>query len=65
MATCLVYSIHIGGAKDCVFYDCYEITLFINGEGPHLLSIVKQTMNSTETDFEGFCQGHMDECKTT
>ena len=42
-----------------------KLHLFINGEGPHFLSIVKQTMNSTEIKFEGFCQGDIDECKAT
>ena len=65
MAACWVDPMNIGGASDCVFNDCYGITLFINEEGPHLLTIVKQTMNSIQSEFGGFFQGHMDECKTT
>ena len=42
-----------------VFCDCYDITLLIKGEGPHLLATGRQTMNSVWTNKVVFFQGHM------
>ena len=60
MATCWVDPMHIGRARDCVFMT-YEITLFIVGEGPHLLAIVEQTMDFDQTICAMFFQGNNNE----
>ena len=61
MTTCWVDPLHIGGTKDCVFYDCCEITLFTVGEGPHLLAIMEQTMDFDQTKCAMFFHGHNNE----
>ena len=61
MATYWVDPLHTAGARDCVFYDCYEIMLFTVGEGPHLLAIVEQTMDFDQTKCAMFFQGHNSE----
>ena len=45
----------------CFFFDCPDITLLIEGEGPHLLADGRQTMNSVLTNKVVFFQGHMSE----
>ena len=49
----------IGGTVGHVFCDCPDITLLIEGEGPHLLANGRQTMNSVLTNKVVFFQGHM------
>ena len=49
----------IGGTVGHVFCDCFDITLLIKGEGPHLLTDGRQTMNSVWTNKVVFFQGHM------
>ena len=46
VASCYKILTFIGGTVGHVFCDCSDITLLIKGEGPHLLTDGRQTMNS-------------------
>ena len=45
--------------RNHVFCDCPDITLLIEGEGPHLLANGEQTTNSVSTNKVVFFQGHV------
>ena len=59
VASCYKILMFIGGTVGHVFCDCSDITLLIKGEGPHLLTDGRQTMNSVWTNKVVFFQGHM------